>query len=336
MTEAIKGTTKIYACGGAGINVAKVFEPMRGKITAMFSVLDICYLDTSPANLQDPTLPRDSIYRIPGVNGSGQVRKENAEKIFAHAPQMLEKHRPAKNNIVIHSLSGGSGSVIGPALVAEMLAAGESVVVITIGEDDTVKHMENTHMSIMSYMNIAAQNEKPVIAAYFQNSNLTPEADVNKGINQLVTALTVLYSGENIGMDERDLFNWLNFNAVTRFGPQLSLLSVFEGTDVGTNIGDIISVVTLATTDGPSAVGQLIEYQKVGRLPVKGDEADSPVHMSAPIHFVTSDGIWGDVFSKLDTQLADYNRKAAARVPQLSQSELLKKGPAAAKNGVMV
>ncbi len=336
MTEANKGTTKIFACGGAGINLGKAFEPMRAKNTPLFSTLEICYLDTSPANLQDPSLPRDSIYRIPGVNGSGQVRKENAEKIFAHAPQMLEKHRPAKSNIVIHSLSGGSGSVIGPALVSEMLAAGENVVVITIGEDDTVKHMENTHMSIMSYMSIAAQNEKPVIAAYFQNSNLTPEADVNKAINQLVTALTVLYSGENIGMDDRDLFNWLNYNAVTRFGPQLSLLSVFEGTDVGQNIGDIISVVTLATSDGPSAVGQLVEYQKVGRLPVHGDEVDSPVHMAAPIHFVTSDGVWGDVFSKLDAQLTDYNRKAAARVPQLSQADLLKKGPAAAKNGVMV
>ena len=335
MTEAKqKGTIKLFSCGGAGINIGKTFEDMRGKDNPMFAILDIAYLDTSPANLKDPALPRAAIYQIPGVDGSGQVRKENAELIFAHAPAMLEKFKPADFNIVVHSLSGGSGSVIGPALVSEMTGRGIPVVAIGIGETDTIKHMENTHMSLLSYINIALTHETPVVSAYFHNSNLTPEADVNDGISRLITALSVLFSRENISMDSRDLFNWLNFNKVSDFGPQLALLSLFESTAIDAAIGNIITVATLATEGGDASVGQMVEYQKVGRLPEVPPGVESPVHMTAPIHFVVSDGVFDELVGKLDAELTEYKRKAAARVPK-TQQDLLK-NKTGGKNGVMV
>lgn len=332
-----KGNIKLFACGGAGINLGKTFEHMRGQDAPMFALVDICYLDTSKANLQDNALPLEAIYRVPGADGSGQVRREHAEAIFAHAPAMLEKHRPGKANIVLHSLSGGSGSVIGPALVSEMLARGESVIVICIGETDTIKHIDNTHMALLSYVGIVNATEKPVVAAYFQNSNLTPEAEVNKAIGQLITALCVLYSGENISMDTQDLYNWLNFDKVTDFAPQLALLSLFEGSQIDDNsIGNVITVATLATEDGPSGLDQVVEYQKVGRLPKPVVGEPSMVHMQAPIHFVTSDGVYSDLIEKLETQLADHRRKASARVPKPQQDLLKKVAGSAAKNGVVV
>lgn len=335
MTETTKkGTMKLFACGGAGINLGKTFEPMRGKDNPMFAVMDIAYLDTSPANLKDPVLPRNAIYQVPGVDGSGQVRKENAELIFAHAPAMLEKHQPEDFNVVVHSLSGGSGSVIGPALVSEMTGRGIPVVAIGIGEVDTIKHMENTHMSLLSYINIALTHDAPVVSAYFCNSNLTPEADVNKAIAQLITALSVLFSRENVSMDSKDLYHFLNFHKVSAFGPQLALLSLFEGAAIDPAIGNIITVATLATEGGDASVGQMVEYQKVGRLPPVPTGTESPVHMAAPIHFVVSDGVFDELVAKLDGELTEYKRKAAARVPK-TQQDLLK-NKTGGKNGVMV
>lgn len=336
MTEAKqKGNIKLYACGGAGINIGKMFESVRDQDNDMFATLDVSYLDTSVANLADPIIPRKSVYLVPGKDGSGQKRKLNAEDIFAHAPSMLEKHQPSGFNIVVHSLSGGSGSVIGPALVSELLARDELVVVIGVGEDDTVTHMENTHMTLLSYINIAATRERPVVKAYFQNSNLTPLDDVNKGIAQLITALTVLASRQNIGLDSRDLINWINFDRVTSFQPQLAMLSLFEGTNIDANVGNIITVATLATQGGASSIGQIVDYQTVGRLPDAPEGEESRVHLSAPFHFVISDGVHVDVVNRLDTALTEHRRKAAARVPQ-DQQALLKKAAGGAKNGVCV
>lgn len=332
-----KGSIKLYACGGAGINIGKTFEEMRGQSSDMFATLDVAYLDTSAANLSDPKIPLSAVYKVPGKDGSGQLRKLNAEDIFARAPEMLEKHQPLDLNIVLHSFSGGSGSVIGPALVSELISRDCLTIAIGIGEADTVTHMENTQKTILSYIGVSAARERSVVASYFENSNLTPMEDVNLAIAQLITALSVLASRENIGLDSRDLNHLINFDRVIQsYGPQLALLSVFEGTSISDNIGNIITVATLATQGGTASIGQMINYQTVGRLPSAPDGKESPVHAQAPVHFVVSDGLWAETEARLDAALTEFRRKEAARVPKDQQSLVKKVAGGPAKNGVCV
>ncbi len=147
--------------------------------------------------------------------------------------------------------------------------------------------------------------------------------------------MTVLASRQNIGLDSRDIINWFNFDRVTAFGPQLALLSLFEGTSISEDIGNIITVATLATEGGASSVGQLVEYQTVGRLPEPAPEDEKTVHTSAPIHFVISDGVWMEKEASLSNTLVEHRRKVAARVPK-DQSAALAKVGAGATNGVRV
>lgn len=329
-----KGTIRLYAAGGAGINIGKNFEKSRGKAEEAFAEIHVSYLDTSDSNLRNVNTTLDNIYRIDGIDGSGQVRAENFEEIAPRVRDMLQKHAPMDLNIVISSFSGGSGSVIGPSLVSELLSEGKNVIVIGIGDSSTVNYAKNTQKTIKSYANIAVQNEAPVVAAYFENGNSTPREEVDRGIFQLVTALAVLFSRENAELDSADLRNWLNFHRVTSFEPQLAALSLFEGTDPVEDYGDIITVATLATEKSGTTLNTVIGYQTVGWLPPADGDNMKRVHAAAPIHFMVSDGVFTDVDAKLEQFLGDHQKRLAARPPK--KSNLLKGTEGAKTNGVVL
>lgn len=335
MTEAQnKGQIRIYACGGAGINVGKLFEVARGENAPAFAQMHVSYLDTSDSNLKAVKTTLDNVYRIEGIDGSGQVRAENYEEIAPRVRDMLQKHPALDLSIVIHSFSGGSGSVIGPSLVAELTDEGKNVIVIGIGDASTVNYANNTMKTIKSYGNIAHQKDTPIIAAYFENTATTPRGDVDLAIQQLVTALAVLFSRENHELDSADLRNWLNFQKVTSFEAQLGALTLFEGSDLTADYGEIITVATLATEKSGTTLNSVIGYQTVGWLPAGDTEQMKKVHAQAPIHFMISDGVFGDVNDRLEKFLADHQKRVDSRPPK--KNTILKGTEGAQKNGVVL
>jgi hypothetical protein len=62
-TLAEKGNVRIYACGGAGINIGSMFEEFRGLNDKGTAVVQPSYLDTSRSN-RKPSRSRRS--RNPG------------------------------------------------------------------------------------------------------------------------------------------------------------------------------------------------------------------------------------------------------------------------------
>jgi hypothetical protein len=52
----------IYACGGAGINIAKKIKN---------GIANIYYIDNSTSNLKDIT-DRSKVYRVSGMDGAGK------------------------------------------------------------------------------------------------------------------------------------------------------------------------------------------------------------------------------------------------------------------------
>lgn len=305
-----KGQVRLYAAGGCGTNIGAQLEEFRNKPEIAFASMDIVYVDTSKSNLRSEIDPKNC-YMLDGLDGSGKVRSENHEVIATHIRAILQKFQPADLNIVLHSAAGGSGSVIGPLLTSELLASEAPTVVITIGSADTVLDATNTLKTLKSYDAIAGMRKAPVVMTYVQNSATMAREDADTTAISTVMALCVLFSRENRELDSKDLFNFLRFDRVTSFKPQLAALTLFEGGQTVSDLGNIITVASLVKPQTSATLPEMPEVQYVGYLPAGASEK---IMTNTPIHFVTSDGVMPDVANRLNKLLTDQGKVQAARV----------------------
>lgn len=310
-----KKTVRVFACGGAGTNVGFRLEKFRGLSEAGFASIDISYIDTSKSNMKKE-IAEQHTYIIEGLDGSGKIRSENYQHIAASALDMLQKHKPADLNIVISSASGGSGSVISPVLTGELLSRESPTIVIAVGSSQTRIDAENTLKTLKSYEAVAKKHEVPVVMAYMENTKETPRSVVDAKIEDYVTSLCALFSGENDELDSQDLFNWLRYDRVTSFPVGLAALTINDASheEYPQNVGEYITVATLVTEAGSEVIDgydKPIDYQTVGFLPVEVADAVKKV---APVHFITSDGIFTDVASALNARLIEINEHQSARI----------------------
>lgn len=332
-----KNLIQIYAVGGGGTSVATQFEPFRGRKEDGFAELSIAYVDTSTSDLSD-TVPANQFYHIKtsdDTDGSGQVRRELAGEIQARVPNILQTHKPGDFNIVIGTLAGGSGSVIGPSLVSELIERGHPTIVIGIGATDTVLKVRNTLYTLKSYDGVVKVRKQPVTLAYYQNEKGNKTAEVDRNVYDLVTSLTALFSNQNKGLDMQDLKNWLNYTKVSSFDPALVALSVINGNtihDPQANFGNVITVATLATPEANTAfpMEQLPDYQVIGLIP---DSIAKTAGSTTPAHFFTSDGVIHQVVSRLEDIIKSSEAAAGAR---LHQKGALNENDRPADNGLVL
>lgn len=96
----------IYACGGAGANVASNFLKFSKKKESGFAQLVPYFIDTSKSNINS-AIPQDQTFLVDGLDGSGKKRNANYETISECYKEILHTFKPADVNVVIHSASGG-------------------------------------------------------------------------------------------------------------------------------------------------------------------------------------------------------------------------------------
>lgn len=301
------GKLRIYNCGGAGIGIGKYFELERGKQNEGYAEIDPVYMDTSKASTFG--VPSEHFYQLPDANGSGGKRSFNGADIVKYTGEMLQRFPLAEHNIVIHSATGGSGSVMGPSIVSEALAQGKSVIVFVIGGDDTLQFVKNCIGTLESYEGIVEVREKPVVLQFLQNGVDGTIEEVDSKVHLAISSLSVLYSGQNKNLDFRDLHNWLHFDEVTSYAPQVGVLSIHQQKLV-IDDANLISVATLNADLNNTKIGQPVEYQRVG-VPM---HEDCDKDMKFPLHFAVADGFLHTVVKRLRTQASEYEQRQAARV----------------------
>ncbi|EKD22628.1 MAG: hypothetical protein ACD_84C00032G0002 [uncultured bacterium] len=307
-----KGRIRIYASGGCGVNVASTLEKYRGHQETAFAEIDVVYIDTSRSNLK-AHIDHANCYLIEGVDGSGKLRTENHIEINDRVRAILQQFKPADLNIVISSAGGGSGSVIGPLLTRELITNELPTIVLTVGSADTRLDAENTLKTIKSYEAIAKAAGAPIVMGYLQNSPNMSRNEVDQVMSNTIISLAVLFSRENHELDTRDLFNWLRFDRVTTFGVQLASLTIVDSNRSvsGKDLGDIISIATLAKEGDVTSMGEMPEYQCVGFLP---EGTTSPVVSKAPLQFIISNGIIPEAAKHLNGILSGLEQQQAARI----------------------
>jgi len=261
----------IIGCGGAGVVTASEFEATRGVPEELTTLFDVCYVDTSRANIP-VTVEVDRAFTIPGLDGAGGNRALYADPIRQAMPNIVSFVKPADIHVIIYSASGGSGSTIGPMLASQLLKRGMNVVCVVIGDTTTIEATKNTIGTLRSIDGVARANQVTMPIIYAFNSVNKTIAEVNREIRSNIVLLATLFSGNHEYIDSRDLYSWLHFHETTEYDPGLAMLEIMtcDRSDLSELKSKlpIASMITLGQSLDERAIlgDDAPEYQKVGLL----------------------------------------------------------------------
>lgn len=326
-------TLNIFACGGAGQNItADLIQTHISIDDRTLADLNIVLVDTSESNYEKNKKIFDScgvsLVTIPGLDGSGQIRRANVNSILPHIGKIINDHAAvdASLNIVICSLSGGSGSVIGSLLAKELLLENRNVIVMAVGDDTTRMFADNTLKSIQSLQAISKQTNVPVVAHYFQNSaNRMMSNSINGMISGLVLDYRLLFGGCIHGVDSSDLHNFLNYQKVTSVTPSLTLIdsiaipAISESSklreELNNRHGDdwyAISMINIQTNKESKLQDIQCEYRIDGEIEFDSKkEAKDKVNN---LYFVLTDSYFANQALVLEAKVKEYDKRGNARV----------------------
>lgn len=281
---------KIYGCGGLGLNLASKFEALRSKQGVNMDSIDISYIDTSLSNLHHNNINPDHFYLIKKSDekkGSGKFRPENYEAVKEQVKSILLKHPPEQFNCVIHSLSGGSGSVIGPVLLQELRDQGKDAILVVVGNTDSTIELTNTINTLLSYVSISVKRQEPVVAVYTRCGDKISRSEADTRVISTITLLSLFFSSANQEMDMADISNFLNYSKVTKHKPTFVFARFFtEKVDIDEKLFPI-AALTLGKIGEDSSTGTNVDYQAVGYV----DENNvGDIQKKFPIHLVAIDG----------------------------------------------
>lgn len=317
---------KIYAAGGCGINIVSKVQKSLKKEPGTVETSTV-YIDTSRSNIS-PNIQANSIYLLEGLDGSGKKRDSNYNAINEVSKDILLQHKPADINVVVHSASGGSGSVVGPVLVSELLSRNETVIVLLVGSTGSRIETENTLKTLKSYEIISSKRNRPVIAYYRENSKDKPRGHVDADIVGIIEVLSVMYSGDNRELDSADLNNWINYQNVTNFQPKLSALEIYTEQPVIQKGEALISMVTLNDERTNLESDIMVEYHAVGYI---AEAAMKRFEGQLPLHACITAGSFINLASQLDSRLHDYSEQRNAVV----EKGIAKSGEASTDDGLV-
>jgi len=314
-----KKTVRLYACGGAAVNIAKPLYVTSQGTEAGFAEFSVTYVDTSRSNIGNHA--EDAFYLIQGqgdtvVDGSGKVRETNYAASSLAVPDILHQFKPADLNIVLHSASGGSGSILGPILASELIAQGKNVIVMMIGSTTCEQEIRNTINTVLSYQGISQKRSKPVNVFYFENGHTGSMRENDSTVLIYLMILAAAWSGKNLGLDSKDLENFLNYDRVSKYPAALTGLIIrSKGEKIEFQKGQAISsVVSLIRDSEDPHPGMVVGYHSYGIL---SEAASMAIKLPSPIHLCTLQGFFAEIISRLQAALA--SAEELYRVNQVAQ-----------------
>lgn len=239
----------VFACGGCGTNIAKQITDLD---------IEVNYIDTSTSNLKG--IKSDNILVLENIDGAGKDRSKTYEHFKDIAEDILIKFKPSQSlNVVVSSLSGGSGSIIAPLVTKELIRNGHNTIVIAIDSKHSVKELDNTIKAFKTYKSISDGVKKAISIFYIENSN-RKESD-NKAV-WFINLLSLLVNKQHTEeFDTTDLTNFINFDRVTDNSPTVSILEVNENEIINPEKNTTIVSSILLTTDKHSTIKPVVpEY----------------------------------------------------------------------------
>lgn len=317
----------LFGCGGMGTNICKTFESNRNKSNPGFAAMHSYYIDTSDSNLDSTSFNDESVYIIEpsddpsAPQGSGKKRDSNNKAISERINDILLRFKPSSTlNVVIHSTSGGSGSVIGPLLVKELLKRNQPVIVMIAGSHSSKIEAHNSIKTLESYENIANIENKPVPAFYLENGSGNTRSEVDNKIQLGLLITSLLFSGTIKELDDSDLRNFLDYTKVTSFKPRLTYLRPIEGKIKLNKEETIISAVTVTDGTVSPELDYPVEYQATGYI--RDEYVDNLKQCEKPLHLINVNSAFHTIVNNLKIKLREYESARSASIDKSIVSEV--------------
>lgn len=230
------GKVRFYWCGGTGLNNGVQFNPKDTRNV---------FVDTGRGNLVDD-IPSNQLFITEKTAGAGGDRKYIYPLVKGQIATILDRFEPADFNVVIHSGSGGSGSVLGPLIHGKIKEAGKSVIsVVVIDTDDNNKAIQNVQDTNKSYEGIGASLGLPPIIFPVYNKAGVSFNEINNEVIYAVESLAILGSQQNHRIDLKDVLNWSNYSSQSGTQPCLSALYIEARRADANTIKEPLAVISL-------------------------------------------------------------------------------------------
>lgn len=305
-------TIRIYACGGAGVNIVSQFKMLNGSLVKIsadsFSTIHSSFIDTSRSDLNH-LHSEDEVYVIPGLDGQGKKRGLSIEPIRNHIPDIMFKHAPEEINIVVHSAGGGSGAVLGPLIVNEIMKRGLIVVPIVVECTSSAIEVKNTLDTLMSYANFSKSHNKPLVMSWHEQKLGKSMTEVDNDIKFIIAILSTMFSGNNRKLDSADLKNWLDYTKVTGFEPELAMLRVSIPSE---SYGDVATACTLLPI-GVEPPSIDVPYHCYGYMPEDVSGAIMHGGVSGPVVSTVRLGAFDAIAKRLQASNAKHIERMSVR-----------------------
>lgn len=232
----------VYAAGGTGTNIAKRIGDLD---------INVVFVDTSVSNLKSVTNP--NVFLVEGMDGAGKYMNATYEEFKPIVSDVLLKFPPSDQlNVVVGSLSGGSGSVIAPMLVSKLVEDGYNTVGIGIVSDHSTTEISNALKSLKSYRGRSSVIKKAI--SLFAVSGAT-RSEADQQALHLISLLALLVDKKHTAeFDTADLRSFLFFDRVTDNQPTVSIIEVMANEEFIPEKGTSVVGTVLLTSDPSSTV----------------------------------------------------------------------------------
>jgi cell division GTPase FtsZ len=272
----------IYGLGGAGINIAKKFRDVKTERGSC--IVRTFMSDTSSANIRGTDIDNAAIYE--DKDGSGGIRNTNFEDIKERSKKFLYENKPSKFVLVIHSVAGGTGSVMGPVIVdyiRNMKDEDRVVIPVVIGDTSHLKAAENSIATLQTYENFARNHNKPIVMVYEHNQSSL--AEVDRRLEVMISSIILLLSRDNMRIDSEDIRNFFEYTRVTNHPPGIGILNAYTG-EQDIPRGLVATAIQLKNENDSSVNNNLmVEYKKDGYVP---SDVTSVLTVDMPITFTVT------------------------------------------------
>lgn len=242
-------TVSIYACGGCGVNIAKMIKDIDAEIN---------YIDTSVSNLKSVNSP--NVFLVEGMDGAGKDRSVAYHNFKDISGDVLLKYKPSEQlNIVISSLSGGSGSILAPMVASKLLEQGRSVIVIGVNSKHSIVELRNTVNTLKTYKATSSNAAKPISMYYIEN---TSRVEADRQALHFVNLLSLLTDKKvTEEFDNSDLKSFLYYDKVTANEPTLAILEVAPNDATVAQKGtSIVGTILITKNKSSNIQGTTPEY----------------------------------------------------------------------------
>lgn len=144
----------IYGCGGFGVNIVRKLP----SAFQCFSNINYRIFDTSMANVHKQPISEDIEVIMVGEDGKGKLRGTDLDLLAQKVDQLVYTDTVESDiDIIICSLSGGTGSVVGPLLARSIVKQDKPVIVFCVADGASVTDCVNTINTIKTLENFGKE-----------------------------------------------------------------------------------------------------------------------------------------------------------------------------------